>query len=329
MIFSSNTDIFYWDTKYWKTTNLFFFLKIFNIYIFNIQFNYKFKNIIDYRLICLCYNTSQKKLIQFKYKNIYNFIFLFNNNFNNLLNLNYLNYFYKISNITNNLLVSNYNISNYDFNLYFLKLFIKKNIDKYLTNNNNLITINKKIILFRTSFLDIVLKKYIEYFLNSKVFINFDKYNIKFFKKKKKLINFFKKKLKRIHRILKKTKITLKAFIFITVIFLFSKDINLYYRILTLIIQQTHFKNHKRFLYYLKIFITKTLLKFYKLTNFTGFYFFISGKISCSGNSKTRKYIISYGKHSFTNKMLKLNIKKGLIYTKTGVLGFKFFISYN
>jgi hypothetical protein len=173
-----------------------------------------------------------------------------------------------------------------------------------------------------------MLKKYLEIKLESKIFLNLDKYNMTVYKLKNRYIYIFQKRLKRLKRVLKNTTTSLKTFIYITILFIFTKDINLFFRLITTTLQYMHFKNHRRFLYYLKLFITKTLLSYYRLVNFTGFYFYLSGKISCTGNSKTRKYIISFKKHSFSNKMLKLKLKKGLIYTKTGVLGFTLIISY-
>lgn len=68
---------------------------------------------------------------------------------------------------------------------------------------------------------------------------------------------------------------------------------------------------------------------YFSALKFNGFYFYLSGKISGGGNSKKKNYVVKSGKYSFTNKMLKLKYKKGLIHTKTGVMGYKFIISYS
>jgi len=59
-----------------------------------------------------------------------------------------------------------------------------------------------------------------------------------------------------------------------------------------------------------------------------GFRFEISGKISVTGNSKTRKKIINYGSYSLTNKSLKINYTQYTIRTSTGVLEIKTYITY-
>lgn len=269
-----------------------------------------------------------------------------NFNINNYLNQNYshqlkfyINIFYifKILNVRHYLKINTKPYSNYKLYNIIVKLSIdnlaQSNNYWYLNNNKSLnstklILNNKSIIIYRVALLDLILKKYLEKTLSSKIFLNFDKYNIMFYKIKNSCFYYFKKKLKRMKRVLKDNKITLKTFINIFMIFIYTKDINLIYRVLTDTIQSMSFKNHKRFLYYLKLFITRTLIKYYRFSKFLGFYFYISGKISCTGNSKTRKYIISYRKHSFSNKTLKINLKKGLIYTKTGVLGFTLITSY-
>lgn len=68
---------------------------------------------------------------------------------------------------------------------------------------------------------------------------------------------------------------------------------------------------------------------YFEILKFEGFFFYLSGKISGGGNSKKKNYAVKCGKYSLTNKMLKLKYIKGLIHTKTGVLGFKFMISYS
>ena len=89
-----------------------------------------------------------------------------------------------------------------------------------------------------------------------------------------------------------------------------------------------HYKNHRRFLYYLKLFISKSMHYYFNILRFEGFFFYLRGKIRGGGNYKKKNYAVKCGKYSLTNKMLKLKYKKGLIHTKTGVLGYKLMISY-
>lgn len=176
--------------------------------------------------------------------------------------------------------------------------------------------------------MDLFLKKYIEQHLNLNVCLNFENYHIKFCKKKNMFIKILRKRLKRLKRLLNKSKVSLKTFLKVFIILLYSKDIDMFIKVLKKALQNMHFKSHKKFLYFFKIFITKSMYYYFSIFNFKGFYFYISGKISCTGNSKTRKYIIRCGKYSFTSKNLKLKHRKDLIFTKTGVLGFSLFIAY-
>lgn len=220
------------------------------------------------------------------------------------------------------------------YNLTFNKLneqniiFSKKISNKVINIRTQFKASNIKI-LKKSSMLDIILKKYIETYLDSKVSINFDKYNINFFKRKNMYVKTIRRKLRRMKKMLKWAKISLRNFIRITLIFLCTKDIEIFSKILVKIMNSMHYKNHRRFLYYFKLFITKSMNYYFELLKFEGFFFYLSGKISGGGNSKKKNYAIRCGKYSLTNKMLKLKFKKGLIHTKTGVLGYKFMISYS
>lgn len=201
-------------------------------------------------------------------------------------------------------------------------------------NANNIIHIRKEFkasnvkILRKISLIDNLLKKYIETTLNTKVSINFDKYNILFLKKKSIFLKILKRKLRRIKKMLRYSKLSIRSFIRVSIIFLYAKDINLFSRVLLKVMNGMHYKNHRRFLYYLKLFISKVMNYYFEILKFEGFFFYLSGKISGGGNSKKKNYAVKCGKYSLTNKMLKLKYIKGLLHTKTGVLGFKFMISY-
>jgi hypothetical protein len=57
------------------------------------------------------------------------------------------------------------------------------------------------------------------------------------------------------------------------------------------------------------------------ICNLKGFIFDIRGKVGVTGDSKKRHTLISWGQTSFSRKDLKFSLKKGLVYTKTGVMG--------
>lgn len=224
--------------------------------------------------------------------------------------------------------------SNFDINIFYNSVVLK-NIKKktYIKNKNTLdkkkLALYKNNILYnRLALIELFLKKYIEQYLNLNVCLSFERYDIKFCKKKYLFIKVLRKRLKRLKRLLNKSRVSLKTFLNIFIILLYSKDIDMFVKLLKKVLQNMHFKSHKKFLYFFKIFITKSMYYYFSTFNFKGFYFYISGKISCAGNSKTRKYIIRSGRYSFTSKNLKLKHRKDLIFTKTGVLGFSLFISY-
>jgi hypothetical protein len=94
------------------------------------------------------------------------------------------------------------------YNLTFNKLneqniiFSKKISNKVINIRTQFKASNIKI-LKKTSMLDIILKKYIETYLDSKVSINFDKYNINFFKRKNMYVKTIRRKLRRMKKMLK------------------------------------------------------------------------------------------------------------------------------
>jgi len=273
-------------------------------------------------------------------------IYDFKLNFNILLNLHYLircfmNYsefsnvsildFYKDYSL--NKYYSNYNISM--LNTLVLKQQVVKNNLKPALEPEKIINIRREFkgknlnVMQKTSIIDILLKKYIESITDSRVSINFDKYGIVFFTKRNLFVRALRRKLRRIKKMLRYSRISLRSFIRISLIFFCTKDIDIFARLLLKIMNAMHYKNHRRFLYYLKLFITKSMFYYFEVLKFEGFFFYLSGKISGGGNSKKKNYVVKCGKYSLTTKMLRLKYKKGLIHTKTGVLGYKFIISYN
>lgn len=300
----------------------------------NLNYNYK-NNFISKEFI----NNKNIKLLAINNTNFNLKKYLTNHNFNikfkktlntlPLIDNSGLRFF---KNMANYKIYSNYNI-NMLYNLTFKKInenkhiFSKKNTNKTLNIRNQFRATNYKL-LKKTSIIDLILKKYIESYMNEKVSINFDKYNINFFRRRVLYVKVLRRKLRRMRRMLKWAKISLRNFIRITLIFLCTKDIEIFSKVLLKIMNSMHYKNHRKFLYYLKLFISKSMHYYFNILKFEGFFFYLSGKISCSGNSKKKNYAIRCGKYSLTNKMLKLKFKKGLIYTKTGVLGYRLMISY-
>lgn len=307
------------------------------------KFNFESLN-SDYNNAIIKKNFINNKIVKLTLHKNNNIIFIYNNIFklnyfnpiflkfiqsHSKMDLDTLNFF---KNMSNNKYYSSYNFT-FLYNLTFNELnkknelLSKKNTNKVLNIRSQFKTSNQRI-LRKTSTIDLILKKYLESYMEDKISINFDKYNINFFRKKTLYVKVLRRKLRRMRRMLKWAKLSLRNFIRITLIFLCTKDIEIFSKVLVKIMDSMHYKNHRRFLYYLKLFISKSMHYFFNILKFEGFFFYLSGKISGGGNSKKKNYAIRCGKYSLTNKMLKLKFKKGLIHTKTGVLGYKLMISY-
>ena len=108
----------------------------------------------------------------------------------------------------------------------------------------------------------------------------------------------------------------------IIVVSLMSRDATLFINYITWVLMQIPYKDVKGFLYFLKVILKKHLLPNFK--NFflvKGFIFDIRGKVGVTGDAKKRHTLISWGQSSFSEKNLKLSLKQGLVYTRTGVMG--------
>jgi hypothetical protein len=82
------------------------------------------------------------------------------------------------------------------------------------------------------------------------------------------------------------------------------------------------YKHVKGFLAFLKSILILHILPYAtNICGIRGFVFDIRGKVGVTGDAKKRHTKISWGQTSFTNKNLKLSLKQGLVYTRTGVMG--------
>jgi hypothetical protein len=108
----------------------------------------------------------------------------------------------------------------------------------------------------------------------------------------------------------------------------FKKDLNYFVKFFKLFVEEMSLKEHKRVFYAFEFLLKKFLYKTLSLTNTYGIKFEVAGKISVTGNSKTRNKIIKLGYYSLTHKKLKIDYLFDVIRTSTGVLGFRIFITY-
>lgn len=109
---------------------------------------------------------------------------------------------------------------------------------------------------------------------------------------------------------------------------IYSKDPTIMLNYLKPLLESLHFKQHRRFLYFFKLILSKHLMKYFKVLGCSGFYFRLKGKIGLGGASKKKLYKISIGKHSSSNKALKFKSVSSIVNTLSGVLGMSIVISF-
>ena len=110
--------------------------------------------------------------------------------------------------------------------------------------------------------------------------------------------------------------------------FLF-KDVDFFMYWFSKTMNRIYFKKQKKFLYFLKLILTRSFCPaYFNILKFKGFVFDIRGKVGVSGNAKKRHVFINWGLSSYTKKDLKLKLSQGLVNTHTGVMGVTFIITY-
>ncbi len=106
------------------------------------------------------------------------------------------------------------------------------------------------------------------------------------------------------------------------------KDLNLLNDWLLKMFKLVDFKNHKKFI---SIFqeMVKIHSVFYKtLLGVNGFFFFARGKLSASGNAKKKKTNFNFGNASISDFKKKNVVKKNVVKTNQGLVGFTMILSY-
>lgn len=107
-----------------------------------------------------------------------------------------------------------------------------------------------------------------------------------------------------------------------------KKDLSFFIKFFKFILENMFLKKHKKVFYSFEFILKKFFIKMFYFTRVKGFRFEIAGKLSVTGNSKTRNKIISCGSYSLTNKNLKINYTQDTVRTTTGVLGIKTYLTY-
>lgn len=69
--------------------------------------------------------------------------------------------------------------------------------------------------------------------------------------------------------------------------------------------ERLFFKQHKQFLYFVTVCLSKYFFYFEQIFNIKGLSLSVKGKISLTGASKKKKYLYRVGSYSLTTKQLK------------------------
>jgi len=252
-------------------------------------------------------NIQISNNLQLNNKNIY---FFKNYKYNQFFFYQLFNTKLKLSNI-----LTNYTLS-------YLFLFLKNN--QYNTSKFNTLSNYYKNNLF---FIKYYIVKFIYGYLNNKKLLFSLKKNQLGFNDNLVGYSLILNKAKRL-LFLKELNINLKSFIEFLLVSLYSKDVILFKNFIKYILENIHFKKHKRFLYNLKVLLNLILNIYSYDLQLLGLYIKIKGKIGVGGNLKKRKYSFKNGSFSFTKKNQKLSYNRDIIRTYSGVLGFEIYLAY-
>jgi hypothetical protein len=159
---------------------------------------------------------------------------------------------------------------------------------------------SKKINFF--IFLNKFLLNFLEFFLKTKILFCLKKGTNKLILKqlgsRKFYIKYFKKNLK----------IT-KQIIGVLYYSFLLKDSTIFVNFFKKVLEKLSIKSHKKAFLGLKKLLKDLFVPLFSFLGVYGMFFNIKGKIGVSGNAKKRRYYFYYGKHSITNRKIKIDIK--------------------
>jgi hypothetical protein len=109
---------------------------------------------------------------------------------------------------------------------------------------------------------------------------------------------------------------------------LLLKDASIFVNFFGSIIEKLNIKLHKKAFLGLKKLLKDVFKPIFNYLGVLGLFFNVKGKIGVSGSAKKRRYFFSYGNHSLTTRIIKVDSKLLPVWTFTGVLGFSFLIFF-
>lgn len=290
-----------------------------------INFNYK---------ISLFSKLDNFYLFFFNFLKIYKFnvlyFFIFNTkikNFSKLfefLNFNLLYFFTLFPNSMVYSILSLQNLKKINYNNFLPGFFVSSKIKKIMYNKNKK-NFSSKYNLFYQQFLLKNLEKISNYKIYLKIF------SLSKFVHNTQKNNFFKfmyEKYKYFSGAIGKGFFLNETLEVLWITFLF-KDVDFFMYWFSKTMNRIYFKKQKKFLYFLKLILTRSFCpSYFNTLKFKGFVFDIRGKVGVSGNAKKRHVFINWGLSSYTKKDLRLKLSQGLVNTHTGVMGVTFIITY-
>ena len=216
---------------------------------------------------------------------------------------------------------------------FFFYLYDSKKKINFLNNNFFFLTVNlintnltKKIILNKPPLLFFFFKNFFENIIGKNLTFRIINLNTNL-KNNKYFIDWIFKRTQfafiRVHKLF-----YYSEFVDIIIICFKLKTLNFFSIWLKKFFEKIHFKFHKNFLKQLNFFFKRFFLKFCKKFKIKGFLLDVRGKVSVSGNSKKRHYLIKYGCLSKSKKNLRFFHEQNEINTITGVLGITYILTY-
>lgn len=208
---------------------------------------------------------------------------------------------------------------------------IKKPLNLVLKKKKYIFSISRRSFLNRKDsffLLNSRIISFLLFFFKKNIFFTFKKLNphtknIEFDNEVKyiiwKMVSKYKKKIKHIF---------LKTFYKSLFFSLKLKDPNFFLEWYIKKIEAISPQKHKFMIHIFYILLKKFHRYIFFSSNVKGVFFYISGKIGVSGDSKKRNIFFNFGKHSGSKKNLKINSVKSKIKTFTGVLGVTFNIYF-
>lgn len=205
-----------------------------------------------------------------------------------------------------------------NFQIFFFKILIVfLNKKKRMTNSIILKPFPKGMWYRRMYWISCYLAIYLQNFIHSKLYWRFLNLNLR--KKKNKVYTIWKKTT---NNFLVKNKVYKKwQYYFFLIQFIFFKNLKPLVKNLTKFLSNIPLKQHRRYFRVFNKFFFNIYNEVYKSKKILGYQLYFKGKLGRKGSVKKSIIRFKVGKTSYTNKNLRLNYFKYLIFTETGVVG--------